>query len=1227
MNAPRLSNPTRFVALVLLLGVAPVTVYLVLVRAPQRSEYFLREHLRDLEVLSLQTTGEIQARLEALERATRQGSFAHLEQPLPRGSDDAVSKDWSRACAVIDKKRCKRCCAVCVLPQSAQLELPKNTERYHDFSGEEPERSVKRTTDLYFISSCKVGTGYVSAARFDKLVTRYLGDSKLADYEIFVTDSSGEILFEHGPPGLRLLNLPQAEQGAQKPDAAGSARTGAAKEGDGSKGRDGLPSVERLRDATTIQEVRYAGETFQLLTHPMRVVQHVDINGSDEPRSTTWVFAALIPEADLRRRAFGLSYGSLSALPLFIVIALLSVPMLKAGSIGPRQASGRADLRLLGFSLLLVPNLVVTAAVSIAAHRSLESTLDADLKQVSEQLRANFEREVNQASSALEAFIGNRARTGAEALQKGQGCCDDKCGRLVEDLRARSNRKGFPKGDDSQTAAVLKQVGGLTDSYPYFAFVFWTDKSGMQCEKWSLEKHATPRIQIKDVHPFFDQLVSLRTDVTLHTQTSPLTGQPITVLSKPIPPTTNSRQEDNQALGIAAMVMSPLSLLKPVLPPGFSFAVIEDDGKVIYHPIGRRSLYENFFQETDHPRDLRSLVVAQRAGDVETHYHGRTFRMYLQPLGPMPWTLIVYRDKEMPRTVNLDVLLAWLSVIAFSLAVWAIVVGLARLILGRNDALWLWPDSRLAFVYGELAVVLACWGLLLAGICWHGDNGDSLDLAAALGSAPLILSYVFLKVTRLRQCRRWLAALMFASAAAAMASVFLFQMTGVLRVTGAFLVALTVISCVWRGWIEDPYPTFPWERCYVLVGCLTVLTASVLPSLIAYRDAYTVGMETFVRHGQLKLAHRLAERRERVRNKYERLLDGWTYRDMPLIEYRLKTRLPGGTDPQLDIAPGSLLWDGDDSASAQEIRPQPQSGAQLLWPKGWLGCGLFSEANGAAWHFTSPVMAYLRVYHSESVQLRQLVYGGSSCSATGPGKSAAGDRRWWSTVDKKRHSTVVLRDQRFAPQPYGVRELAIRTDAAIPNSWLPPGPWVWAAVMAAAFGLGGLFTLLSWFANRLFDLYGQRPSESKAAVAPEAFSSIWAKLTDEQQSVLYRLATTGSVTPHPQTWAGVRFLADEGLVRFNPEPIVATDVLRKLVAEAGSEAQLQSWEAAGPESAWNVIRRVTIASAIVVGIALYFTRRELLIQWSGALTAIAAVAGSVGTMLGLFRASQGRQPK
>ena len=92
------------------------------------------------------------------------------------------------------------------------------------------------------------------------------------------------------------------------------------------------------------------------------------------------------------------------------------------------------------------------------------------------------------------------------------------------------------------------------------------------------------------------------------------TGQPSAVLARP------SRL--GGSLPVAAITLPMRSVISPVIPHGFEFAIIDKAGRVVFHSDAQRNTFEDLFLETDRNRQLRSLVVTGVDGSVRTEYLG-----------------------------------------------------------------------------------------------------------------------------------------------------------------------------------------------------------------------------------------------------------------------------------------------------------------------------------------------------------------------------------------------------------------------------------------------------------------------------------------------------------------------------------------------------------------------------------------------------------------------------
>src|ERR1022692_4462094 len=101
-----------------------------------------------------------------------------------------------------------------------------------------------------------------------------------------------------------------------------------------------------------------------------------------------------------------------------------------------------------------------------------------------------------------------------------------------------------------------------------------------------------------------------------------------------------------------------LSLIDPVLPIGYGFALVDQRGRVLFHSDHTRNNRENFLEETDNNRELAAAIYGKaHPNTFALKYLGRDFRVTvtsIQGVTRAPWALIVFRGLRHAQTVNLE---------------------------------------------------------------------------------------------------------------------------------------------------------------------------------------------------------------------------------------------------------------------------------------------------------------------------------------------------------------------------------------------------------------------------------------------------------------------------------------------------------------------------------------------------------------------------------------------
>jgi hypothetical protein len=168
--------------------------------------------------------------------------------------------------------------------------------------------------------------------------------------------------------------------------------------------------------------------------------------------------------------------------------------------------------------------------------------------------------------------------------------------------------------------------------YAYFERLFWGDSAGHQVLKWETTNQSTLDTDLS-TRPYFQAVKKgdlwyfatsgpsgpqFRVDPLFSVNTAKYTA----IISRPVtPPVTACWGKDRTNLVITSMV-SPLSLTDPVLPPDYGFALIDRNGKVLFHSSSSKSGQENLFDQLDDDRQFRAAVASRQPAYLNAGYIG-----------------------------------------------------------------------------------------------------------------------------------------------------------------------------------------------------------------------------------------------------------------------------------------------------------------------------------------------------------------------------------------------------------------------------------------------------------------------------------------------------------------------------------------------------------------------------------------------------------------------------
>ena len=627
-----------------------------------------------------------------------------------------------------------------------------------------PFQQLQLTVDGGFVT---IGA---NAQKGGKVSWRFRADTVLTDLTltdtfpfVFLADAQGKVLYQATPAQRRWQRLLRWGDLQFRDSAAGDTP--------GARIQDLTKVVNanwgNLQAVTGRTAVTVGGEWYQLYTQPV----------STGPRSGPGlVLGALIPSRDVARQAFAIDSYFMAFLVVALLLGALGVPFVKLASMSAHERFRMRDVYWLYVSCASLLMLATFTVYGVDAYARWLRVSEDGLAETATHLAGQIANEV----SDLRTAVARHDETAAAQLQF-RHCTIP--GPIVDWFEAERADPSLRGGEDAAAGLPFSgpaATGHLSDWFKIDTNVFirqqtWIDRSGQQIWKVSADKSAK-YTEVGD-RPYFQAVVNDHlygsssgpglfyiapdrsiTDGKFYTflaMRSKLTG----LNCEDDPEKGEVRVSPLEGPYVTVATGWLLSVDHVALPTGYSFALINRDGRVLYHSDARLSLRENLFAQLSDGDEARAIVHAGASRALRTQYRGAPHRMQFEPL---PWQLanglsgvelsqtsaglwlVAFRDVSMGRAIIARVfvvsLLSAMVVLLLGIAVALRLTGVVSQRREGGPSRWLWPHAarvpvyrRQAWAYG--AVILAFVSVSL----WTGSNAVYLLLPVATATAGLVI--------------------------------------------------------------------------------------------------------------------------------------------------------------------------------------------------------------------------------------------------------------------------------------------------------------------------------------------------------------------------------------------------------------------------------------------------------------------------------------------------------
>jgi hypothetical protein len=427
-------------------------------------------------------------------------------------------------------------------------------------------------------------------------------------------------------------------------------------------------------------------------------------------------------------------------------------------------------------------------------------------------------------------------------------------------------------------ASILNSTEFQFGAYPYFNVLFWSDRQGFQQIRYSVDEQKNPGLRVCE-RPYFDGVMHddvwylkdeekqerrhrFRVDPLYSRQN----GEYVAVVSESVSDRTGKSQS---ILSVASMATPLLSLIHPVLPANYDFAVINPDGNVLFHSNSSKNGTENFFDESGGNPELRAAVFSRLGEHLTFDYEGVSHEAFVTPFGSIqrcPWTLVVFSRLSTFAAQRIERI--WFFAI-LTLAYYGAFLLITLFLVRLQDYPfpWIWPQTSRSGTYRHIGLAVGIIALPFAWLIFKSRSWDVLGAVIVIPAATVVV--VLLKLKSREQMICWIAAGLWILALPPLLIGLekenwwqLFQPLSYISAGYAFLSLQSVTE--WLNRLKTP--RLPTSFAFAFL-CLLLLVG-IMPCIAFFKVAYDCEEDLSTRREQLLTIAALQQREQRVKRQY-----------------------------------------------------------------------------------------------------------------------------------------------------------------------------------------------------------------------------------------------------------------------------------------------------------------------------------------------------------------------
>lgn len=371
-------------------------------------------------------------------------------------------------------------------------------------------------------------------------------------------------------------------------------------------------------DLSDVTDVTIGGNAYTLFYRPF------NFGGS------TLALAGLINKSEYEKKVKTLSVHFVAGIIEMILFGLIILPFLKFFFISPKENVRKIDVLAITFAIFLGAGVLMLSAFYFVADYSSRSRIEYVLQRLSTGIEQDIHRDLQDAGRQLDEYDSIYSLRGNEqkrVLCNPNAVAPRDLDSLMTPARFAKVLRVFWINSEGQTLAKWNPFDfptsfGKNSSYRFFSMLQQKNKADHSTVVDAVISNATGEYQV---------ILARRTSI------------PITTAD----PTKPNHLKVAPAFAIV-MAMDLSASLRPVLPSGYGFCVVDDHSMdVLLHSDYRRNLSENLYEETEENSRLQNCIQFKHATAIsDVNLYGSDQILYVKPIRDHDLTLVLFYDLD-----------------------------------------------------------------------------------------------------------------------------------------------------------------------------------------------------------------------------------------------------------------------------------------------------------------------------------------------------------------------------------------------------------------------------------------------------------------------------------------------------------------------------------------------------------------------------------------------------